>query len=78
MVDEPHLKCRRCGSGTQVINSRVRISEPDRVYRRRRCLKCGERFTTYEVREEVLKLVEAADALQAAAYKLLAIRGPAS
>jgi transcriptional repressor NrdR len=42
------MKCPFCGSGeTQVIDSRV--SEPgDSIRRRRRCLACQKRFTTYE------------------------------
>lgn len=42
------MKCPFCGSAeTQVIDSRV--SEPgDSIRRRRRCLACMKRFTTYE------------------------------
>ncbi len=45
------MKCPFCGSGdTQVIDSRV--SEPgDSIRRRRRCLACQKRFTTYETVE---------------------------
>jgi transcriptional repressor NrdR len=45
------MKCPFCGSGeTQVIDSRV--SEPgDSIRRRRRCLDCQKRFTTYETVE---------------------------
>ena len=45
------MKCPFCGSDeTQVIDSRV--SEPgDSIRRRRRCLDCQKRFTTYETVE---------------------------
>jgi transcriptional repressor NrdR len=45
------MKCPFCaGTGTQVIDSRV--SEPGgAIRRRRRCLACQKRFTTYETVE---------------------------
>jgi len=45
------MKCPFCGSSeTQVVDSRV--SEPgDSIRRRRRCLNCQKRFTTYETVE---------------------------
>ncbi len=45
------MKCPFCGgSETQVVDSRV--SEPgDSIRRRRRCLGCQKRFTTYETVE---------------------------
>jgi transcriptional repressor NrdR len=45
------MKCPFCGSpDTQVVDSRV--SEPgDSIRRRRRCLACLKRFTTYETAE---------------------------
>jgi transcriptional repressor NrdR len=45
------MKCPFCGSAqTQVIDSRV--AEPgDSIRRRRRCLGCQKRFTTYETVE---------------------------
>src|ERR1700752_3179106 len=45
------MKCPFCGSAdTQVIDSRV--SEPgDSIRRRRRCVPCQKRFTTYETVE---------------------------
>jgi transcriptional repressor NrdR len=45
------MKCPFCGGAeTQVIDSRV--SEPgDSIRRRRRCLECQKRFTTYETVE---------------------------
>src|SRR3954466_13552679 len=45
------MKCPFCGSvETQVIDSRV--ADPgDSIRRRRRCLGCNKRFTTYETVE---------------------------
>ena len=45
------MKCPFCGSfDTQVVDSRV--SDPgDSIRRRRRCLNCQKRFTTYETVE---------------------------
>jgi transcriptional repressor NrdR len=45
------MKCPFCGSGdTQVIDSRV-SEQGDSIRRRRRCLGCVKRFTTYETVE---------------------------
>jgi transcriptional repressor NrdR len=45
------MKCPFCGSGdTQVIDSRV-SEQGDSIRRRRRCLGCQKRFTTYETVE---------------------------
>lgn len=42
------MKCPFCGTDdTQVIDSRVN-DEGDTIRRRRRCVACGKRFTTYE------------------------------
>jgi len=46
------MKCD-CGGGTKVIDSRV---QPDKILKRRRkCLVCGTRFTTIEVRSDVIR-----------------------
>ena len=48
------MRCPFCGDPeTKVIDSRL-ASEGDSVRRRRECLTCGERFTTYETAELVL------------------------
>ena len=45
------MKCPSCGSETKVIDKR--ITEDSSTNRRRReCLKCGKRFTTYEKLDE--------------------------
>lgn len=42
------MKCQQCGSpDSKVVESRD-VSEGDAIRRRRECLKCGYRFTTYE------------------------------
>jgi transcriptional repressor NrdR len=47
------LKCPYCGfSESRVIDSRP-TDEGERIRRRRECMKCGKRFTTYEVIENV-------------------------
>jgi transcriptional repressor NrdR len=51
------MKCPFCANGeNKVIDSR--LSKDDSAIRRRReCLACGQRFTTYEFVEEVLPTV---------------------
>ncbi len=45
------MKCPYCGyDESKVIDSRP-TDEGERIRRRRECLKCGKRFTTYEVIE---------------------------
>ena len=47
------MKCPYCGySESRVIDSRP-SDEGERIRRRRECLKCAKRFTTYEVIENV-------------------------
>ncbi len=47
------MKCPFCGyTESRVIDSRP-TDEGERIRRRRECLKCGKRFTTYEVIENV-------------------------
>ncbi|MBU0654600.1 MAG: transcriptional regulator NrdR [Gammaproteobacteria bacterium] len=45
------MRCPFCGTDdTRVVDSRL-ANEGDQVRRRRRCVACDERFTTYEVAE---------------------------
>lgn len=45
------MRCPFCNEAeTKVIDSRL-VSEGDQIRRRRECLSCSERFTTYEVAE---------------------------
>ena len=51
------MKCIYCGYGdSKVIDSRA-TDELNSIRRRRECLKCGKRFTTYETVEEMPILV---------------------
>ena len=40
------MRCDSCGSDTKVVDSR---KLPATVYRRRRCTRCGQRATSYEI-----------------------------
>ncbi len=47
------MKCPYCGySESRVVDSRP-TDKGERIRRRRECLKCGKRFTTYEIIENV-------------------------
>ncbi len=51
------MRCPFCGHGeTKVVDSRVSESQ-DAIRRRRECLACQKRFTTYERREEMPLMV---------------------
>lgn len=51
------MKCPFCGyKEDKVVDSRA-TAEESAVRRRRECLKCGKRFTTYEYVEEVSLMV---------------------
>lgn len=41
------MNCPKCGSGTKVIETRT--ADENQIRRRRECLLCGSRFTTYEI-----------------------------
>ncbi|MDR1413102.1 MAG: transcriptional regulator NrdR [Actinomycetes bacterium] len=46
------MRCPACGfEESKVVDSRTSEAQ-DAIRRRRECLRCGERFTTYERREE--------------------------
>ena len=47
------MKCPYCSyTESKVVDSRP-TDESERIRRRRECLKCGKRFTTYEIIENV-------------------------
>ena len=51
------MKCPVCGApDTKVIDSRP-SDEDSRIRRRRECISCGRRFTTYEALETVSLVV---------------------
>ena len=55
--DDLPMKCPYCGyEESKVIDSRP-TDEGERIRRRRECLNCGKRFTTYEVIENVPLIV---------------------
>jgi len=52
------MRCPFCGNDeTKVVDSRTSEAQ-DAIRRRRECLKCAERFTTYERREEMPLMVK--------------------
>lgn len=58
------MKCPFCGTDdTQVVDSRV-SEEGDRIRRRRRCVACDKRFTTYETVELRLPQVVKANGIR--------------
>ena len=51
LTDHDHMRCPFCGAqDTKVVDSRL-SGEGDQVRRRRKCVVCKERFTTYESAE---------------------------
>ena len=55
------MRCPKCGfEESKVIDSRPSENR-DAIRRRRECVRCGMRFTTYERREE-MPLIVAGDA----------------
>lgn len=51
------MKCPYCGyKEDKVVDSRA-TQEESAIRRRRECLKCGKRFTTYEYIEEISSMV---------------------
>jgi len=55
------MKCPYCGfSESKVVDSRP-AEEGSTIRRRRECLKCQKRFTTYEIMERVPLIVEKKD-----------------
>ena len=51
------MKCPYCGcEESKVIDSRP-TDDGERIRRRRECLKCGKRFTTYEMDESFPRMV---------------------
>lgn len=56
------MKCPFCGKKTdKVVDSRVSTKEQDSIRRRRECLHCHRRFTTYERVEESFPFVTKKD-----------------
>lgn len=58
------MHCPFCNAvDTKVIDSRL-VSEGSSVRRRRQCLQCSERFTTFEIAELVMPRVIKSDAVR--------------
>lgn len=51
--------CRKCGSETHCIDSRD--SKGNSIRRRRECVSCGYRFTTYEISDVALAELKRAE-----------------
>ncbi len=55
------MHCPFCGADdTKVIDSRL-VAEGNQVRRRRQCLTCAERYTTYETAELVMPRIKKSD-----------------
>jgi len=60
------MKCPFCQHGeNRVIDSRI-SKDGGAIRRRRECLGCGKRFTTYEVVEDIMPLVVKKDGTERA------------
>ncbi len=69
------MKCPFCGfDDSKVIDSRS-ADEGDSIRRRRECLKCGKRFTTYETVERIPLMVIKRDGSRQAFDKQKMLRG---
>lgn len=69
------MKCPFCGfADNRVIDSRLG-KEGNSIRRRRECLKCERRFTTYERVEEILPLVVKKDGSRQPFNRLKVIKG---
>ena len=69
------MKCPYCGySESRVIDSRP-TDEGERIRRRRECLKCGKRFTTYEIIERLPLVVIKRDGSRQTFDKVKLING---
>lgn len=51
------MKCPFCQSNLSKVIDKRAVEKRGEIRRRRECLKCGNRFTTYEVRAQVEILV---------------------
>ncbi len=51
------MKCPFCAHGENKVSDSRISKDGDAIRRRRECLGCGKRFTTYEFVEEVLPMV---------------------
>lgn len=69
------MRCPKCGCETsRVVDSRPSESN-DAIRRRRECIRCGMRFTTYERREEMPLMVVKKDGHKEAFDRSKIMRG---
>lgn len=69
------MKCPFCGTiEDKVIDSRT-SKEGDSIRRRRECLKCGKRFTSYERVEDVIPMVVKKDGRREAFERTKILKG---
>lgn len=69
------MRCPKCGcEESKVVDSRP-SENYDSIRRRRECVKCGHRFTTYERREEMPLLVVKRDGRKETFDRLKLMRG---
>lgn len=69
------MKCPFCGTiEDKVIDSRT-SKEGDAIRRRRECLKCGKRFTSYERVEDVIPMVVKKDGRREAFERTKILKG---
>lgn len=69
------MKCPYCGHGdSKVVDSRP-ADEGDSIRRRRECLNCGKRFTTYETVESIPVVVIKKDGSREAFDRPKMLRG---
>jgi len=50
------MKCPKCNAESKVMDSRDRTTPPA-IRRRRECLLCGHRWTTYEIKSDLVDLL---------------------
>lgn len=68
------MKCPYCGFGdSKVVDSRA--TDEGSIRRRRECLQCGKRFTTYETVEQIPLMVIKSDGSREAFDKQKVLRG---
>ena len=69
------MRCPKCGcEASRVVDSRPSESN-DAIRRRRECIRCGMRFTTYERREEMPLMVVKKDGHKEAFDRSKIMRG---
>lgn len=51
--------CEACNSGPAIVIDSRKID--DRVWRRRKCIACGNRWTTWEEKEKIVNFVQYCD-----------------